>query len=193
MLERLSLAARDAAAEDVERSSSSHVIPWKKRPLVAVGSDPSRRGRGRLLGRALVRIQEQVDESRSTAARRATCDSASARAGRARAVQRRLAGHRRAIRAPRRELPASTAIAGSWRRWSWSLRSSYRARSQTRAGQPACRPRARSGPRGASAKQDACDRRADGRSVLREQGSRTEVIVPPSKPASTRRPPTGAN
>src|SRR5215207_1141261 len=79
-----------------------------------------------LLGRALVRLQEQVDEQSFDRCAVVGDLVIARRLGPAqlKPVQRRLAGQRRAIRARAASLPASTAMAGSWRRWSWSLRSS---------------------------------------------------------------------
>src|SRR5207253_2641227 len=92
-------------------------------------------------------------------------------------------------------LPASTAIAGSWRRCSWSLRSSYpSAMPNTRwpmSVATSCSIRSR---RRASTKQPARrPTRPTTRSVAPSKSApASEVIVPPSKPASTRRPSTGA-
>jgi hypothetical protein len=79
-----------------------------------------------LFGRLAVRLEKQVDEQ-CLYGSRVVADPVifpRLRTAQLKAVERALARQRRAVTSTTGELARQRAITGSWRRWSWSLRSS---------------------------------------------------------------------
>jgi hypothetical protein len=147
MFDGRSLAAsRCAAAEDVEREIAEAVVVAVEEPAFLMAVDRIIGGievEYDLLRRTAVRIEKQIDKQRLDGGGIVTDLVIARRRGLAQfeAVERALASQRRAIRPSRRQLPsggfppakqvepwppppANTAITGSWRSSSWSVRSS---------------------------------------------------------------------
>ena len=117
------------AAEDVERQiavavvvaveEAAFLMPVQRIVGGVEIEDDLRRRRG-------MRVEEEIDEQRLDR-RRIVADLVIARRLRPaqlQPVERRFAGQRRTVRRRAASLPASTAITGSWRSSSWSIRSS---------------------------------------------------------------------